>query len=98
MGLCNLNRSRSRNLRCSNCWIVIRIRKANGDVIDVPADGHFVELVNDVDGTVGAVFMQPSPGTMVRIVPGSSDSRAYEQLFAQRNVKFSSEFIDRHKI
>ena len=74
---------------------MIRIRKADGSVIEVPRDGHFVELVSDADGSVGSVVYSIQPGVISRIIPGSEDARRYAQMFAKQGVKFSDQMIER---
>lgn len=74
---------------------MIQIRKIDGTVIPVPADGKFVELVNDMDGTVMMSFLQLKPGVIVQIKPGSADAGRYEQMFAEQMVQFSKTMVVR---
>lgn len=74
---------------------MIRIRKADGTVMPVPAEGHFVELVNDVDQTVQMVVFQPQAGVIMQLMPGSQDARRYAEMFASQGVKFTSKMVTR---
>ena len=68
---------------------MIRIRKSNGDSVELPSGSHFVEIVNDMDGSVGLVFMQPEPGVVVQVVPGTVDADRYAGMFAKHGVKMA---------
>jgi hypothetical protein len=72
---------------------MLRIRKADGSVIPVPADGHFVELTS-ADGTIGMVFFQV-PGMIIQVQPGSEDAQRYEQMFGKQGVKFNKVMVQR---
>ncbi len=72
---------------------MIRIRKADGTVIPVPADAHFVELTAE-DGTIGMVFFQ-QPGMIVQVQPGSIDAARYEDMFRGQGVKFNHVMVQR---
>lgn len=76
---------------------MLQIRKADGTVIPVPPDGHFVELVNDVDGTIGTVFFQSGRGEIIQIIPGSMDAQNYERVFQNQNPKvvFSKSMVNK---
>lgn len=74
---------------------MIRIRHTDGQVTDIPTEGVFVELLNDVDKSVGVVFTQPRPGVVVMIRPGSRDAQNYERMFAKAGVRFSDQMIHR---
>lgn len=77
---------------------MLQIRKADGTVIPVPQDAHFVEIVNDHDGTVGMVLFQPVPGTILTIEPGNKDTGRYEQMFQKFGVRFADKIIHRRSI
>jgi hypothetical protein len=72
---------------------MIQIRQDNGSVIQVPQDGHFVELVNDVDGTIMLAFFQPKPGMVVQVEPGTRTAINYEGMFQAQGVKFSAKQV-----
>lgn len=74
---------------------MIQIRKSDGSLMPVPADGHFVELINDADRTVQMVLMQPWPGVILQIPPGSKDAQRYEDMFRSVGVKFTQRSIAR---
>lgn len=74
---------------------MIRLRKKDGTAIEVPPDVTFVELVNDVDGSLMLVFMQVQPGAILKINPGTSDAARYESLFHSKGVVFSPSMIER---
>lgn len=74
---------------------MIQIRKANGEAQPVTGEGNFVELVNDMDGTVMMVFVQIAPGTILKILPGSRDAIRYQRMFADQGVTFASSLIER---
>jgi hypothetical protein len=74
---------------------MIQIRKMDGTVIPIPEEGRFVELVNDIDGTVMMSFLQVRPGAILHIKPGTADASRYEQMFATKGVKFSPSMIVR---
>ena len=73
---------------------MIRLRKADGSAQAIP-DGVFVELVNDVDQSVGTVFFQPIPGVINQINPGTRDAQRYEQMFSSQNIQFTPQLIAR---
>ena len=75
--------------------MALRIRKADGSTIEVPADGHFVEIVNDFDGSVGMVLMQPEPGVVLTIKPGGADAQRYAGMFHKHGVRFAQRIINR---
>jgi hypothetical protein len=64
---------------------VIVIRKSDGSRVPVEK-GTFVELINDVDQTIGSVFFEPQAGVIQQIVPGSRDASRYAQLL-QRDLR-----------
>lgn len=68
---------------------MIRLRKTDGSAQEISEPGVFVELVNDLDGTVMLSFLQVKPGALLQISPGSSDALRYEQMFARQGVQFS---------
>ena len=70
---------------------MLRIRNSDGSVQDVPK-GTFVELVNPNDGSVGSVWFQQTPHTVLRIIPGTVDAARYTAMFS---VKFHSTEIVR---
>jgi len=72
---------------------MLQIRKADGSVIPIPKDGHFVELVSN-DGSIGMVFFQ-TPDMIVQINPGSADAAKYEDMFRSCGVKFNSILVQR---
>ncbi len=74
---------------------MIRLRKIDGTSMIVPADVRFVELVNDVDGTVMVVLFQVEAGAVLKINPGSSDAVNYENLFRKHGVAFATTMIER---
>ena len=74
---------------------MIRLRKTNGDVYELPPEVAFVELVNITDNSVGTAFMQPQPGMVLQIHPGTEDASKYEKLFRSRGVRFTPEMIHR---
>jgi hypothetical protein len=58
---------------------MIRIRRANGTEIELPADAQFVELV-DSDGKIGRVFFMD--GVFVGTFSGGSEeARRYKRLY-----------------
>jgi len=74
---------------------MIQIRQADGSVIPIPPDGHFVELINDMDKTVMMVFYQPKPGCINQIKPGDTDVDRYEGMFSKQGVRFSNLMLER---
>lgn len=72
---------------------MIQIRKADGSVIPVPQDGHFVEIVSD-DGSVGMVLFQV-PGMIIQVQPGSEDAKRYELMFKSKGVQFNKTLVQR---
>jgi hypothetical protein len=74
---------------------MIQIRKTDGTVIPVPADGRFVELINDHDGSVMMSFLQLKPGAILHIKPGTADANRYQEMFAGQGVKFAQSMIVR---
>lgn len=72
---------------------MIRIRKVDGSIIEVPRDGHFVELVNEKDGTIANVFYQPAPGVISTIHPGTTDAARYAGMFLDGLAKFAEKVI-----
>jgi len=74
---------------------MIQIRKPDGNIVPVPGEGNFVELINDMDGKVMMVFVQLKPGTILRISPGSNDAMRYQEIFSQQGVKFVESVIVR---
>lgn len=74
---------------------MIRLRKQDGTTTEIPQDQTFVELVNDLDGSVMLAFAQLQPGALMQIAPGTSDAARYEQIFAKQGVVFSKTMIVR---
>jgi hypothetical protein len=74
---------------------MIQVRQPNGEVTKIEGRGLFVELVNDMDGTVMMVFSQLQPGILLKIDPGSPDADRYESIFKSRGVKFARSSIVR---
>ena len=74
---------------------MLRIRKADGTTIAIPQEAHFVEVVNDMDGTIGMVLLQPMPGMIMTINPGEKDADRYEQMFRKHGVQFATKVIHR---
>ena len=68
---------------------MIRLRQDDGTAQVVPPQFPFVELVNEVDGTVQQVICQPRPGVLFRIPPGSPEAEAYANLFRAQGVRFT---------
>lgn len=66
---------------------MIRLRKANGDILTLPADVQFVE-VTDSDGRVGSVFFLDSNKTVGVFGHGTEEARRYKRLYP--NVEFCS--------
>lgn len=74
---------------------MIRIRKQDGSAVEINDGTAFVELVNDIDGTVMLSFLQVQPGAILQIKPGSSDAIRYEEMFKAQGVIFSKTMIVR---
>jgi len=53
-------------------------------------EGQFVEIVSD-DQTIGMVFFQ-LPGSIVQVIPGSTDAHRYAEMFG---VKFNKVMVQR---
>jgi hypothetical protein len=73
---------------------MIQLRKADGTSIQLDEPGMFVELINDLDQTVMLSFVQPQPGTILMIKPGTADAMNYEQIFSAQGVKFSKSMTE----
>lgn len=65
---------------------MIRLRNKDGATAEVP-DIAFVEILG-ADKKLLTVLMQPSPGTVVQIQPGSNEAARYEQMFHREQLKF----------
>jgi hypothetical protein len=68
---------------------MLQIRTAAGAIVPVP-EGQFVEIVSD-DQTIGMVFFQ-LPGSIVQVIPGSTDAHRYAEMFG---VKFNKVMVQR---
>lgn len=71
---------------------MIQIRKKDGSVVAVE-EGCFVELVNDLDRSVGSVFFQADMG-VCQICPGTRDAARYARMFGGA-VKFTETYVER---
>lgn len=75
---------------------MIRLRHKDGTVTEVSQeDTPFVEVVNDIDGTVGKLIIQVEPGKLLEIGPGSQDAMRYEAMMKKHGVKFAEMIIHR---
>lgn len=74
---------------------MIRLRKADGTATEVSSEDTFVELVNDLDGSVMMVFVQLTPGALLQLLPGTVDAGRYETMFSKQGVVFSKTSVVR---
>jgi hypothetical protein len=74
---------------------MIVLRKIDGSTCKLPDDAKFVELVNEFDGSIMAVFFQAQPGMLLKIAPGTSDAARYEVLFGKHGAMFSGTSFER---
>jgi hypothetical protein len=74
---------------------MIVLRRVDGSTAAIPPDVKFIELVNDLDGSVMVVFFQVQPGAILKINPGSADAARYEQLFQKNGVRFQDSMLER---
>jgi hypothetical protein len=75
---------------------MIRLRKINKTSYDVPlAEVPFVEIVNDLDGSVMKLIMQPEKGKVLIVEPNTPDAERYEALMRGHGVKFTDLVIYR---
>lgn len=75
---------------------MIRLRYADGKRVDVSSDEiPFVEIVNDLDGTIGLLYIQLEPGVLLEVKPGSADAVRYEALMSKHGVRFATTMIHR---
>jgi hypothetical protein len=63
---------------------MIRLRKVNGEFLELPPDYQFVE-VTDVDGKIGVVLFQQGP-SYVTFDKESDEAKRYSKLY--RDVVF----------
>lgn len=72
---------------------MIRVRRKDGSVEPVD-NGAFVELVND-KGEVATALTLLQTGEVLQIVPGTDDSRNYEQVYRRHGVRFVPSAMER---
>lgn len=75
---------------------MIRLRKKDKTSYDVPSDKcPFVELVNDLDGSVMKLFIMIEPGRLLQVEPNSVDAERYAALMKDQGVFFTGMVINR---
>jgi hypothetical protein len=73
---------------------MIRIRNKDGSHVDIDQNNYpFVELINDMDNTVGRLFIQVEPGKLIEVYPNTTDAERYEALMSKHGVKFADMII-----
>ena len=75
---------------------MIRLRKSDGSSIDIKQNEiPFVEIINDLDGTIGKLLIQVEPGKLLEVYPNGADAQRYAALMRAHGVKFSEMIIHR---